>query len=125
MSASISVHLHESGQIMSFLFGKKSKEGKGQHAPTQRPQDAQNAPGPGNSMPPANGLRPKDRGPGMQSPTPGAGTNISANSIENGNTPSPEHGHGQRPRRDSDLSVCYPLSINVWASQPAWFVADT
>ena len=111
---------------MSFLFGKKSKEGRGQTAPTQRPHDVQNAPASGTSIPTLNGLRPKERGAGIQSPTPGAGagTNISANPIENGNTPSPEHGQGQRGRQDSDLSVCYPSSTSVWPSQPASFVAD-
>ncbi|KAF6233597.1 hypothetical protein HO173_008154 [Letharia columbiana] len=93
---------------MSFLFGKKSKEGKGQTAPIQRPQDIQTAPGSGTSIPTVNGLRPKERGAGIQSPTPGAGAgagaNISANPIENGNTSSPEHGQGQRGRQDSDLS---------------------
>lgn len=107
---------------MSFLFGKKSKEGKGQNAPIQRPQDIQTAPGSGTSIPTVNGLRPKERGAGIQSPTPGAGAgagaNISANPIENGNTSSPEHGQGQRGRQDSDLSVCHCSLITVWASQP-------
>ena len=97
---------------MSFLFGKKSKEAKGQIAPPQRIQDVQNAPGPGTSIPAVNGLRPKERGAGMQSPTPGAGASNLANSIENGNTPSPEHGQGQRGRQDSDLSVCHYSILN-------------
>lgn len=97
---------------MSFLFGKKSKEGKGQTAPTQRIQDGQNAPGPGTSIPTVNGLRPKERGAGIQSPTPGAGASNLANSIEGGNTPSPEHGQGQRGRQDSDLSVCHCSFLN-------------
>ena len=101
---------------MSFLFGKKSKEGKGQSALTQRPQDVQTAPGTGTSIPTVNGLRPKERGAGIQSPTPGASANISANSIEKGNTPSPEHGQGQRGRQDSDLSVGHQSSISVLAS---------
>lgn len=111
---------------MSFLFGKKSKEGKGQNAPTQRPQDSQTAPGSSTPTPTVNGLRPKERAAGLQSPPPGASANISANSIENGNTPSPEHGQGQRGRQDSDLSVCHLESINVYvsASHSAWFVAD-
>ena len=104
---------------MSFLFGKKSKEAKGQTGPIQRTQDGQNAPGPGTSIPSANGLRPKERGAGIQSPTPGGGANISANSIENGNTPSPEHGQGQRGRQDSDLSVRHHLFSNRSMSQPA------
>ena len=98
---------------MSFLFGKKSKEAKGQTTSTQRSQDAQSAPGPGSSIPAVNGLRPKERGAGLQSPTPGAGANVSASSIENGTTPSPEHGQGQRGRQDSDLSVCRCSSINL------------
>ena len=102
---------------MSFLFGKKSKEAKGQAAPIQRPHDVQNAPGSGTPISTVNGLRPKERGAGLQSPTPGAGANISANSIDNGNTPSPEHGQGQRGRQDSDLTVCRHPSFNVWPSQ--------
>ena len=102
---------------MSFLFGKKSKEGKGQTAPAQRPQDIQTAPGSGTSIPTLNGLRPKERGAGIQSPTPGASANIPANSIENGNAPSPEHGQGQRGRQDSDLSVSHHPWIRV--VQPA------
>lgn len=104
---------------MSFLFGKKSKEGKGQTAPIQRPQEIQTAPGSGASIPTVNGLRPKERGAGIQSPTPGAVANISANSIENGNTPSPEHGQGQRGRQDPDLSVRHHSSITIWASHLA------
>ena len=100
---------------MSFLFGKKSKEGKGQTTPTQRPHDA---PGPGPSIPNVNGLRPKDRGVGIQSPTPGAGANIPANSLENGSTPSPEHGQGQRGRQDSDLSVCEPSFVDQKTNRP-------
>ena len=92
---------------MSFLFGKKSKEGKGQTAPTQRIQDLQSAPGPGPSIPTVNGLRPKERGAGIQSPPPGASANIPPNSIDSGTTPSPEHGQGQCGRQDSDLSVCH------------------
>ncbi len=113
------VNLHQSGAIMSFLFGKKSKEGKGQTPPIQRPQDVQTAPASGTSIPTANGLRPKERGAGIQSPTPGAGANISANSIENGNTTSPEHGQGQRGRQDSDLSVCHCSFINHRMGWPA------
>lgn len=106
---------------MSFLFGKKSKEskekeskekeskeskdGKGQSGVLQRPQDAQPAPGPGMSGPAVNGLRPKERGAGFQSPPPGTSVNNSTNSIEDGNTPSPEHGPNQRSRLDSDLAV--------------------
>ena len=112
-SASVPVHLRQGGAIMSFLFGKKSKEGKGQTAPIQRPQDLQTAPGSGTSIPTVNGSRPKERGAGIQSPTPGAGANHSVNSIENGNTPSPDHGQGQRGRPDQDLSVCHDSSITV------------
>ena len=110
---------------MSFLFGKKSKEGKGQTAPVQRPQEVQNAPASGPSIPAVNGSRPKERGAGIQSPTPGVGANISANSMENGNTPSPEHGQAQRGRQDPDVSVCHDSFINQRMGQrAASFMAD-
>ena len=108
---------------MSFLFGKKSKEGKGQTAPAQRIQEGHIAPASGPSVPTLNGSRPKERGAGIQSPTPGAGANIPPNSIDSGNTPSPEHGQGQRGRQDSDLSVCHDsFVIGVWASLPVLFM---
>ena len=107
---------------MSFLFGKKSKEGKGQTAPIQRPQEVQNAPASGPSIPAVNGSRPKERGAGIQSPTPGVGANISANSMENGNTPSPEHGQAQRGRQDPDVSVCHDSFINQRRVQPAGII---
>ena len=94
---------------MSFLFGKKSKEGKegkGQVGPPQRPADSQAAPGSNTSIPTVNGARPKERGAGVISPPPGGSVNNSANSIDDTTTPSPEHVQSQRGRLDSDLSVC-------------------
>ena len=94
---------------MSFLFGKKSKEGKegkGQVGPPQRPADSQAAPGSNTSIPTVNGARPKERGAGVISPPPAGSVNNSGNSIDDTTTPSPEHVPSQRGRLDSDLSVC-------------------
>ena len=100
---------------MSFLFGKKSKEGKegkGHVGPPQRPLDSQSAPGPGTSIPTINGARPKERAAGVISPPPGSSVNNSANSIDDTTTPSPEHIQVQRGRLDSDLSVCLRTTPN-------------
>lgn len=91
---------------MSFLFGKKSKEGKAPNAPSQRSTDTPSVAGSGNSIPTVNGVRAKERGAGVISPPPGQGSvNASVNSIDDANVPSPEHVQGQRGRVDSDLSV--------------------
>jgi len=94
---------------MSFLFGKKSKEGKegkGQNAPPQRLTEAPSAAGSGTSIPTVNGARVKERGAGVISPPPEqSSVNASVNSIDDANVPSPEHVQGQRGRVDSDLSV--------------------
>ena len=88
---------------MSFLFGKK-KEGK--NAIPQRAPDVQNAPGSGTSVPTLNGVRSKDRGPGVTSPPPAGSVNNSVNSVEEkALTPSPEHGHNQRGRLEQDMQV--------------------
>ena len=86
---------------MSFLFGKRKdgKDGKGDKdgrpggPPLGRDLNSAQA---GNVMPQMNGVRSKERGPGVSSPAPGAGVNASAGSIEGTNTPSPEHNHDQR-----------------------------
>ena len=91
---------------MSFLFGKKSKDGKGHNAPSQRPPDAPGAAGSGTSIPTVNGQRAKERGAGVLSPPPGpTSVNNSVNSVDDGEAPSPEHVQAQRGRMDSDLSV--------------------
>ncbi len=91
---------------MSFLFGKKSKEGKGQNVPPQRPTDAPSAAGSGTSIPTVNGGRARERGAGVISPPPGqSSVNTSVNSIDDANVPGPEHVQGQRGRVDPDLSV--------------------
>lgn len=87
---------------MSFLFGKKKegKEGKGEKDSKQVApplvRDVHSAQGSGNAIPQINGVRSKERGPGVSSPAPGASVNASAASIEGANTPSPEHNHEQR-----------------------------
>ena len=96
---------------MSFLFGKK-KEGKeakgekdGKIGGSSLGRDVHSAQGMGNSMPQMNGVRSKERGPGVSSPAPGASVNASAGSIEGTNTPSPEHAHEQRAI-DHEVQVC-------------------
>ena len=81
---------------MSFLFGKKKegKEGKSSASPVSR--DVHSAQGNTPPGPQVNGVRPKERGPGVSSPAPGAGVNSSISSIEPANIPSPDHGHDQR-----------------------------
>lgn len=97
---------------MSFLFGKKSKEGKdskeskGQNALPQRPAEPPGGVGSNASIPTLNGSRSKDRGGGVISPTPGALANKSANPVEDPMVPSPEQKQGLRGRLDSDLQVC-------------------
>jgi len=105
--------LHQDGASMSFLFGKKSKEGKGQNAPPQRPAEAQSGVGPSASIPTLNGARSKERGPGVISPPPGESVNNSANSVEDATTPSPEQKQGLRGRLDSDLQVCYYCATSI------------
>lgn len=96
---------------MSFLFGKK-KEGReakgekdGKPAVSPLGRDVHSAQGSGNPLPQMNGVRSKERGPGVSSPAPGASVNASAGSIEGTNTPSPEHGHDQRAI-DHEVQVC-------------------
>lgn len=93
---------------MSFLFGKKSKDGKGQTtpAPAQRPVETQSGTVSSTSTSAANGARPKERGAGVISPPPRGSVNNSANSVEDATTPSPEQKQGLRGRLDSDLQVC-------------------
>ena len=80
---------------MSFLFGKKKegKEGKeGKDGKAGAPplgRDLHSAQGSGNSVPQINGVRSKERGPGVSSPAPGAGVNASAGSIEGTEAPKP------------------------------------
>lgn len=97
---------------MSFLFGKKSKEGKGQSAPSQRPVEAQSAISSNASIPNVNGVRSKERGAGVISPPPGASVNNSSNSVEDATTPSPEQKQGLRGRLDSDLQV-RPIALRM------------
>ena len=96
---------------MSFLFGKRKdgkdgkgdKDGKAGGPPPGR--DLQSAQA-GNAMPQMNGVRGKERGPGVSSPAPGAGVNASAGSIEGTNdTPSPERNHDLRGL-DHEVQVC-------------------
>ena len=93
---------------MSFLFGKKKegkegKEGKdgkeGKEAKTSAspaPRDIHSAQGNSPSAPQLNGIRGKDRGPGVSSPAPGSGLNSSIGSVEAGNAPPTEHNHEGR-----------------------------
>lgn len=96
---------------MSFLFGKKNKEGKdskeskGQTALPQRPAEPPSGVGSNASIPPVNGARSKERGVGVISPPPGALANKSANPTEDPMVPSPEQKQGLRGRLDSDLQV--------------------
>ena len=94
---------------MSFLFGKKKegKDGKGEKdvKPGGPPLGRDLHSAQGSVMPQMNGVRSKERGPGVSSPAPGAGVNASAGSIEGTNTPSPEHTHDQRGL-DHEIQVC-------------------
>ena len=99
---------------MSFLFGKRKdgKDGKGDkevkssNSPLRA--DLQAAPA-GSPMPPMNGVRSKERGPGVASPAPPIGVNASVGSIEGTNTPSPERDHEQRGL-DHDIQVSWNCS---------------
>ena len=97
---------------MSFLFGKKKegREGKvekdGKQGGTPLGRDVHSVQGSGNALPQMNGVRSKERGPGVSSPAPGASVNASVGSIEGTNAPSPEHSHEQRGL-DHEVQVCW------------------
>ena len=84
---------------MSFLFGKKSKGDKAGAAPPTR--DGAPSAASGMSIPPPNGIRTKERGPGVSSPAPGSGVN----NLDGNVTPSPEQNQ-EKPRSEHEMQVC-------------------
>ena len=98
---------------MSFLFGKKKdgKEGKASASPV--PRDVNSAQGQHPAGPQLNGVRPKDRSPGVASPAPGSGLNSSIGSIDPAVLPSPEHGHEQR-------NVEHEIQVSSLRAQLLW-----
>ena len=95
---------------MSFLFGKK-KETKGAGAPPAS-RDGNIAVGANSSIPTANGVKGRERGPSTtQSPTPGSSVDNSVNSAGGAHTPSPEHGPEQRGGPGQELQVCHAVSV--------------
>ena len=90
---------------MSFLFGKK-KETKGAGAPPAS-RDGNTAGAANSSIPTANGVKGRERGPSTtQSPTPGGSLDNSINSGGGAHTPSPEQGLDQRGGPGQELPVC-------------------
>ena len=93
---------------MSFLFGKK-KETKGVGVPPAS-RDGNVASGANSSIPTANGMKGRERGPGTtQSPTPGSSVDNSINSGGGAHTPSPEQGLEQRGGPAQEQPVCHTV----------------
>ncbi|MCJ1282119.1 Negative regulator of mitotic exit [Xylographa opegraphella] len=85
---------------MSFLgFGKK--KGSSQAA-TSGGREIHPSSGSSASIPTVNGLKEKEKPPGVQENTPGSSVNNSLNSLGAAPTPSPEHGTGTRRSQDQD-----------------------
>lgn len=96
---------------MSFLFGKKSKGDKAGAAPPTR--DGPPSAASGTSIPNANGIRTKERGPGVSSPAPGP----AVNNLDGNITPSPDQNH-EKPGSEHDMQVCFRKPVDRLEASP-------
>lgn len=108
---------------MSFLFGKK-KQSHNALPPATRETHTSGGTGTTSSIPTANGIKSKDRGPGgaqspppgpppgsLPGPTSGGSVNNSINSISEAHAPSPDHGLDQHGGLEQDLPVRSLISV--------------
>lgn len=117
---------------MSFLFGKK-KQSHNALPPATRETHTSGGTGTTSSIPTANGIKTKDRGPGgaqspppgpppgsLPGPTSGGSVNNSINSISEAHAPSPDHGLDQHGGLEQDLPVRSLISITSHQSKCAF-----